>query len=255
MNGTVEKITKGRDHLGQPCVVCEQAIAETDQVVVCPRCRSIHHADCWKGKGGCGRKGCRQVAVTVRGEPPKGDGPPPPVSKKVILGGVLLVATLLIYLVFRPQPPDPAQGRTKITVLSEAAVDLNAVLTELSENWNSSHGEIYIDLQLVPPGALDPKLVVLIAAGEAPDVFSIAEDRFSYFVEQGALLALAEDGEGKPIYGVDHPAQLAKLVIWGGTEHPAEALEVLRYLQDSIPPVDRELLKEAGSTPLPLFSL
>lgn len=255
MSGTVEKITKGQDHLGQPCVVCGEAIAETDQVVVCPRCRSIHHADCWKGKGGCGRKGCRQVAVAVRGEPPKGDGPPPPVSKNVILGGVLLVAALLIYLVFRPQPPDPAQGRTKITFLGEAGVELNEVLTGLSEDWNNSHGEIYIDLQLVPPGALDPKLVVLIAAEQAPDVISISEDRFSYFVEQGALLALAEDGDGKAIYGVDHPAQLAKLVIWGGTEHPAEAREVLRYLQENIPPVDRGLLKETQSTPLPLFSL
>ena len=103
-----------------------------------------------------------------------------------------------------------------------------------SPSWqmrNASH-EIYIDLQLLPPAAMDTKLIVLIAAGEAPDVIALSEERFNFFLEQGALLALGQDEAGSPIYGVQHPAQLSTLVVWGDPEYPEEALEVLHYFQN-----------------------
>lgn len=253
MAGKTEKITSGEAYAGQPCVLCGEAISARDEVVVCPRCRSVQHADCWKSKGGCGKAGCPQLAQVVLGERPKGDGPPPPVSMKVIAGIILAAAALILYLIFRPQPPDPAMGRVKIAFLAEASYEVDAVMTELAETWNASHEEIYIDLQLLPPGTMDPKLVVLIAAGEAPDVISLSEERFNYFTEQGLLLPLDHDESGQPIYGIQHPAQLTKLVVWGGTAHPAEALQVLHYFRDNIPPVDLDALREHTTTPLPVF--
>jgi hypothetical protein len=253
MAGKTEKVTSGEAYAGQPCILCKKEIAAEDEVVVCPRCRSVQHADCWKSKGGCGRAGCPQIAQAVIGEKPKGDGPPPPVSKKAILGGVLAAATLILYLIFKPAPPDPAMGRTKIVFLAEADYQLDQVITELAEAWNADSEEIYIDLQLLPAGAIDAKLVVLIAAGDPPDVFAVPEDRFDFFAEQGSLLALDYDQEGQPIYGIQHPAQLTKLVIWGDTVHPEEALTVLHYFRDNIPPADLEALRERGVYTIPML--
>ena len=255
MAGKTEKITTGETHAGQPCILCQKTITASDEIVICPRCRSVQHADCWKAKGGCGRAGCPQVAQAVLGDRPEGDGPPPPVSKKVIIGSVLAVALLALYIIFRPAPPDPAMGRAKVVFMGEAAYDLSEVITELADAWNASHEEIYIDLQLLPPAAMDTKLIVLIAAGEAPDVIALSEERFNFFLEQGALLALGQDEAGSPIYGVQHPAQLSTLVVWGDTEYPEEALEVLHYFQENIPPADLDALRELPTHPLPLFGL
>ncbi|NMB02301.1 MAG: extracellular solute-binding protein [Firmicutes bacterium] len=255
MTGNLEKITKGDEHVGQPCIVCQEAIDPNNEVVLCPRCRSLHHVDCWKAKGGCGKTGCPQIAQAVKGEKPAGDGPPPPVSKWVILGGILAAIALILYLIFRPTPPDPAMGRTKIVFLGEAHYELTNSMTELADSWNETNEEIYIDLQLLPTGALDQKLVVLIAAGDAPDLIALSDDRFAYFVEQQALLPLTEDEYGEQVFGIQHPAQLSQLVVWRQTEHPTEALEVLHYFVENIPPADLDLLREVTSRPLPLFGL
>lgn len=255
MTGNLEKITTGEKHADEPCIVCQSAIKPTDEVILCPRCRSIHHVDCWKDKGGCGKTGCPQIAKAVVGERPEGDGPPPPVSKKVIFGGILAVLAFILYIIFRPAPPDPAMGRTKVVFLGEAHFELTTTMTELTDAWNETNEEIYIDLQLLPHGAMEQKLVVLVAAGQAPDLIALGEERYSFFVEQQALLPLGEDASGEPIYGIQHPAQLTKLVIWRQTEHPQEALEVLHYFVENIPPEDLEALQEAAKTPLPLFGL
>lgn len=249
----LEKITSGSEHLGQTCIVCQQTINQQDEVVVCPRCRTIHHVDCWKGKGGCGKTGCPQIAQAVVGERPEGDGPPPPVSKWVILGGLGALIALILLSIYWPKPPDPAQGRTKIVFLGEAYYELTQEMTELANEYNEASEEIYIDLQLLPPGSVDQKLVVLIAAGEAPDVMALADDRFAYFEEQGALLALGEDDNGKPIYGIQHPGQLTQLAVWGSTIYPEEAQEVLHYFASRITPVDLDMLRELNLQPAPLF--
>lgn len=253
MKDNLEKITKGEAHLGQICIFCEKSIHAEDEVVACPRCRTVHHVDCWKAKGGCGKTGCPQVGKAIVGERPPGDGPPPPISKKVVLAGIGVVLALVLLSIFWPKPPDPAAGRTKIVVLGEAFYDLTLSMTELADSYNATSEEIYIDLQLLPPGSLEQKLVVLIAAKEAPDVFAIDYDRYAYFVEQGVLLPLGEDGEGEPIYGIQHPAQLSQLVIWGDTIFPTQALEVLHYFVENIPPVDLDMLRELDIQPFPSF--
>lgn len=251
----LEKITAGSQHLGQTCIICAKTITEQDEVVVCPRCRSVHHADCWKNKGGCGKTGCPQVAKAVIGERPTGDGPPPPVSKWAIIGGVGAVFAIIILSILWPKPPDPAMGRTKIVLLGEAYYELTQEMGELADAFNEASEEIYIDLQLLPPGSVDQKLVVLIAAGEAPDVIALPEDRLWYFLENEALLKLGEDEQGEAIYFAQHPGQLAKLVIWGQTVHPEEALTVLNYFLENVTPVDLDFLRELDLKPSPLFGL
>ncbi|NLL42759.1 MAG: extracellular solute-binding protein [Firmicutes bacterium] len=251
MKGNLEKITRGTEHLGQSCVFCQQDIQAEDEVIACPRCRSPHHVHCWKDKGGCGKTGCPQVAQAVRGERPQGDGPPPPISRKVIALGVVAIAAIILAFIFWPKPPDPAMGRAKVVFMGEAYFELSEALTELAKEYNATSETTYIDLQLLPPGAMDTKLIVLIAANEAPDVMAIDDDRFAYFLENDVLLPLGEDESGEPIYGMQHPAQLTKLVVWSDTDHPQQALEVLHYFVDHIPPLDLNLLRELESQPWP----
>lgn len=251
MRGNPEKITKGSDHVEQACIVCQQKMSPEDDVVLCPRCRSVHHADCWKNKGGCGKTGCPQIAQAVKGNPPQGDGPPPPVSKKTIIGVALAALAVISVFALWPKPPDPAMGRTKIVFLGEAYYELSEHMNELADNYNSISEETYVDLQLLPSGAMDTKLVVLIAANDAPDVIALGDDRFEYFLEQGALLPLGEDPSGEPIYGIQHPGQLTTLVVWGSTDYPSQAVEVLHYFADRIPAADLDLLKELDKPSIP----
>ncbi|HBG00671.1 MAG TPA: hypothetical protein DDW87_03740 [Firmicutes bacterium] len=80
-------------------------------------------------------------------------------------------------------------------------------------------------------------------------MMAIGGDRYSYFLEQEVLLSLGEDEAGEPIYGIQHPAQLTQLVVWGATEYPKQALEVLRYFADTTPPADLDLLRELENRP------
>lgn len=244
MKKNLEKITSGAKYPKESCIICEKPIAPDDEVVRCPRCHSIHHEACWKNKGGCGKTGCPQIAKAVIGAKPKGDGPLPPLSRKYILGGIALAVAFILIFAFWPKPPDPALGRDKVVVLSEAYFELSNIMSELAEQFNADNTEIYIDLQLMPANAMDTKLVVLIAAGEAPDIFTLQNERFPYFLEQEVLMALEVDEDGEEVYGIEHPAQLSMFVAWRKTKHPQATLQVLHYFIENIPSVERDLLKE-----------
>ncbi|HHY09137.1 MAG TPA: hypothetical protein GX528_01080 [Firmicutes bacterium] len=250
MQKNLEKITSGVDYPEQSCIICQERIKAGDEVVRCPRCHSIHHADCWKNKGGCGKTGCPQIAKAVVGPPPQGDGPPPPLPRKYIWGGIALAAVLILIAVFWPKPPDPALGRDKVVVLGESYFELSNIMSELADEFNENNSEIYIDLQLLPVGAMDTKLMVLIAAGEAPDVFTLRKERLSFFLEQDTLMALGVEENGTEIYGIEHPAQQAYFVAWRESKHPEAALAVLHYFVENIPPLAEELLWETEAPPL-----
>lgn len=249
MEEKLEVLTPDSAHVGRPCNLCGRALAAGDEVVECPRCHRFHHAACWKTKGGCATKGCPQVAVAVVGEKPLGDGPPPPIPKWYFAVGALAIVGLILLIMFWPKPPDPAAGRTKITVMDESYLELQQALVPAVEKFNEESTTTYIDLQLLPGMGMQQKLMVLIAAGDAPDIFSVNEEQFAMFAGQGALLELGRTSTGEPIYGVQHPARLAKLVIWGRTENPEAAREVLDFLLEHIPPVDLEKLRELQSQP------
>lgn len=241
MSETLEKITRGSDHAGRACTFCRETIASDDEIVVCPRCRQVHHADCWRQNGGCGKTGCAQTAKAVVGERPPGDGPPQPISKRAVFGAASLIVIIIAASILWPKPPDPALGRTKIVFLGEAGYDLQEVMTAVAEEFNSASEEIFLDLQLLPPGTLQQKLVVLVAAGHAPDIVTVSAEQFPFLRDEGALLALGENEAGEAVYSVEHPVQPRKIVVWATTEHPAEALEVLRYLVPRIQP--RQLIQ------------
>lgn len=250
MKEKLEEITIGSSHAGKPCLVCADSVSAEDELVICPRCGGIHHVKCWKYKGGCGKQGCAQIAKAVVGPKPEGDGPPAPISKKVIFGILSAVVIIILTSIFWPKPPDPAGDRHKIVFMGESYYQLETEMTKLTDQFNAENEEIYIDLQLIPPGTINQKLMVLIAANEAPDVMAIEEGRYNHFVEQGALLPLGSDEQDQVIYGIEHPAQLAQFVVWKTTEFPEEALEVLHYFAGNITPIDRDLLEES-TRPLP----
>ena len=75
-------------------------------------------------------------------------------------------------------------GRTKIVFFGEADHLLTLSMTELAEDYNATSETIYIDLQLLPPRTMDTKLVVLIAANEAPDVMAVDDNRYRYFLNK-----------------------------------------------------------------------
>lgn len=236
MSEILEKVSSGANHAGQECVYCRETIKAEHEVVICPRCKSPHHADCWKSNGGCGTRGCPQIAKGVMGERSKGDGPPPPISRRTIFAVAGLLIIVIAAILLWPKPQDPAMGRTEIVFLAEGGYDLHTVMMTAAEEFNSANDDIYLDLQLLPLGTLETKLVVLIFADHAPDIVAVSEEYFLNLRSEGALLALGEDAAGEPIYGIDHPAASTKIVVWGATEHPVEALEVLDFLIPRIPP-------------------
>lgn len=179
--------------------------------------------------------GCPQTAKAVVGEKREGDGPPPPISKKVIFGAVALIAILITVSALWPTPPDPALGRTKIVFLGEADYILQEAMTSIAAEFNGASEEIYLDLQLLPPATLEQKLLVLVAAGQAPDIAIVSEQQFPFLRDEGALLALGENKAGEAVYHLEHPALRGKIIVWGSTEHPEAARAVLDYLIPRLP--------------------
>lgn len=242
MGERIEIISSDSPHLGKACLACNKPIQAQAEMVKCPRCHTLHHADCWKQRGGCAKTGCSQVAKNVVGDRPIGDGPPPPIPRSHIIGGIGIVILLILAMVFWPKPPDPAMGRTKVVFMTETFLDEQQILDTIVKQWNETSETIYIDLQTLPVGGMEQKLVVLMAAGDAPDIFTLADNRYDVFLQQEALFPMTTE-DGETTYGIQHPARLGKLVVYSGTKHPAETLEVLDYLLASIPPIDLEELK------------
>ena len=98
--------------------------------------------------------------------------PTPPVSKKVIAGGILASVVVILLMVFWPKPPDPAMGRTKIVFLGPAYQELSDVAPNSSKDIMLQAKMSTLTCSFFSQG-MDTKLVVLIAANQAPDVLAI----------------------------------------------------------------------------------
>lgn len=48
MREVVVNITEGSPLGGRPCRACEAPLAVGQSAVTCPRCKAVHHVDCWK---------------------------------------------------------------------------------------------------------------------------------------------------------------------------------------------------------------
>ncbi len=231
------------EHIGKSCSYCEEKFVAGDEFVECPRCHSYHHADCWKQKGGCAKRGCAQIAKNVVGERPKGDGLPPPIPRKHVFIGIGVVLVIIIVSIFWPQSPDPAAGRIKIEVLLEVTMNDQDEMNRIINDFNTASEDIYIELQTSSLSIIENQLVVRMAAGDAPDIFSLPYARFEAMQDQiGAMYPLGDSSN--PAYGVQHPSQLRVMSVFVHTEHPAEALTVFRYLLEEMPRHDLTELKE-----------
>ncbi len=236
--------------LHSPCKLCSVNLEE-EEVVECPRCHSHHHLSCWKTKGGCAKRGCPQLAEVFKGEKPKGDGPPPPISKKSLLGGIALFLLIVLGAMFWPKPPEPWEGRIKITFMAEGSIVEQSLLETLAEDFNALQEEIYLHTQILPYGTMEMKLMVLLAANDTPDIFTMNYERFPIYVHRELLLPLKEEEE-EILYGIEHPAQHSMMGIMARTPNEKEARSVLAYLLDAIPPLDLETLP-APFFPSPTF--
>ena len=125
-------------------------------------------------------------------------------------------------------------------------LEAQETLVPAVEQFNAESTTTYIDLQLLPAWA-QPEADCAHRCRGSPGYFALDEDQFAQFAREGILLELGQTPEGEPIYGVQHPGRLAKLVIWGQTKSPEVAQEVLAFLLEHIPPVDLDKLRELQS--------
>lgn len=246
------------DHklVGDICIACQKKLNAGDEVVVCPRCKSPHHADCWREAAGCRQHGCPQVALAVQSEPRENLGDArylkrsPQRTALIIISVVLVLG--LVGFALRPGP-DPAAGRTKISIMVPGGIPESAYFDPIVEEFNASHPEHYLSIAVTPSVAYDQKLVVLMGARDAPDVFSLFEDRYLMFAEHGGLLDLTPYLESRPdlidsffpnglealqvdgsIYGIPHPGRNEILAIWFASSHPDLAWEILVALLEKM---------------------
>ncbi len=233
---------------------CQEPLQAGDEVVECPRCHAFHHVDCWKRSGGCSRHGCPQVAKAVKGEPPKGDPPPPPVDRRFLIGGVAVGIALILAMFFWPQPPDPAAGRQKVVFMAEADFVEQEQLQNLAKEFNESQDTMFLDMQLLPYGNMEMKLIVVMAAGESPDLFTLSRPRLQQYAQQGALMNLGSEEE--PLWGIPHPGQPRYIAMFVRPTHPEATHVVLEYLLEHLPEAeDPEAMweqdVESGPMPMP----
>lgn len=235
---------------GAPCAVCSAAVAAGVEAVFCPRCRSAHHLSCWIEHGGCGRRGCRQVArrdlLPSKTEEPIRPSKIPRWAILAVIAGILVIGG---WLGWSARNATMTRAVT-MTVMVPSLEDEFLWHTLVDEYNQNPPGEKRLELLYTPYGTMgmsyDQKLVVLIAARDGPEVVVLEPDRFDAYVEQRALApiddvvaALLEQGvtldagrladarRDGVYYGVPHPARDAYLVSPVVTRHTGEGPRLL----------------------------
>lgn len=242
--------------LNAQCIACQEGFNVGDEVVLCPRCKTPHHADCWRDAAGCKRHGCPQVAIAIKTEPKENLGDArylkrTPQQKALLVIGIILLCGLLV-LALRPGP-DPAGGRTKLSIMVPGGILETTYFDEFADAFNETYPEYYLSVSVTPSIAYDQKLVVLLGARDAPDVFSLLEDRYRMFAEHDGLLDLTPYLESDPefvarvfpegldaqkvnggIYGLPHPGRNEIFSIWVASPQPDLAWRLMVLLLDKI---------------------
>lgn len=278
---SVTRLTDDSELVGTDCTHCHQQLAVGDEVVICPRCKSAHHVQCWKDNFGCARRGCPQVAEAVLPDKPireeSGDNKylekeRPKMKWKIALG---ILAAAVLVAAMTVSGPDPAAGRTKIVLMTQGGVRETDFFQSVADEFNKAHPEWYLESMVTPFGGYDQKLVVLLGAREAPDIFVAADyDRYRMFAERGGFLSLDQYLKDDPalrdklfpegleklqvnghIYGVPHPYRPDIFGIYALTEHPDVAWQTLVTVIERIQsdwPEELRVQKESNEM-APLF--
>ena len=238
----VTKLTESHPLVSKQCAHCGVPFASGDEVVICPRCKTPHHRHCWTDNLGCTTLGCPQTAQALRpsqqAQEDLGDDryliKDRPKQKWRILGAVVAII-LLIFLFTRPGP-DPAAGKTKITVMTTGGIIETNFYTELAENFNAQHPDLYLESVVTPVQGYEMKLMVLIGAKNAPDIFVCEPQRYLDFAQMGALLDLSGYlAQDQDLVSFLSPVDLAAVTVDGrvyGIPHPFKP-EVLAIFVDS----------------------
>lgn len=256
--------------VGAKCAYCGKELQAGDLAVVCPRCKKPHHSRCWKEKAGCATLGCPQVAEAVRAEKTDRAGDRLAqaaregvrrrrtwltIAAVVIAAGVMIAGFGLGTFGTRREAADK---RAVITVLLPVSAE-SPDLTRIAEKFNRQSRDSRVEMSIVPFGAYEQKLVVLLAAQDAPDVFALPPDRFELFASRGVFLRLdSPDGPdqaapGNPpaewlkyarvgdiLYGFPHPRFGQILGIAAASKHPQAAREFLKFYFANLQPADME---------------
>lgn len=249
----VVTLQSGDSRIGVPCAVCSSPLAAGEEAVFCPRCKSGHHLRCWIQQGGCGRRGCRQVAsrelLPEKVEAPIRPSKIPPRAIAAVVAAILFIGG---WLVWNARNAAIIRANTMTVMVPSLEDDLlwRQLVDEYNEDPPTGKRLELIYTPYGPTGIdYEQKLLVLLAARDGPEVVVLEPDLFSVYLQQEFLTpvdevvaALVEQGvpldaarlaearrEGTH-YGIPHPERHAFLVTPVVTRHTGEGPELLRVI-------------------------
>lgn len=263
-----ETLHDGHPFVGRPCVVCEKALEPGAEALACPRCKSLHHKECWIQNAGCGARGCPQVAsIRPAGVRQTDDDRArqyrnPVLTAAAVAAVILLIAGMLGYTYWtdrnKPQPD------LTLLVPDHAGA---AALQDLVDAYGDERG-LHIELLLSPYGGqgflYNQKLLVMMAAGDIPDIIFLSEERLRAFASAGRLVSLEAIAQRQPwrsestarrvpqgyvdgvLFGAPHPTRHLFIAIPEGGKNPDEAIEFVAYIFEhtEVGPEDEAFLEE-----------
>lgn len=255
------------------CSRCGVALLAGEQAVICPRCKRAHHVKCWKVRGGCATLGCRQLAVAILPDVRKLEdrlnqvGPIWQRRPAILLFvGLLSVALLAGLLIQKNRSAVTASALPELTLMAWGSPMQYQQMKKTASQFETNHAQVRVRVDLSPVAAYEQKLIILMAAKDAPDVFVLPTDRVGMYAQQGALVPLDAFVSENPTALGTIPAARMKDGVWNGkryavaspsgagvmaigtlSRHPNLAWELLTSLLRAMPPPEKEPLLPRGA--------
>lgn len=252
-------LDEGAEDIGELCPACDKVLSLGDAVIACPRCKTVHHEACWHDRG-CARLGCPHLATRVieRDRPRITDDDRAkeyikPVPKWVpwTIGFLVLFLMIGVPVLRKYVFADP---RPKLTVMVPSGTD-EALIDLVATRFAAFNTDIQVEVILGPPGDLYlQKLMIMIGARDAPDIFLLSYPNFATLAVQGAYYDLSEWVNSNPEsiqglpeerlrrgqiegvwYGVPHPNRPLFFGIFAGSPLADRATDLLEAIIASLP--------------------
>lgn len=226
-------LDEGADGVGELCPACSKMLDVGDSVIACPRCKTNHHETCWHERG-CARLGCPHIAtrVTERDGPRITDDDRAKEYIKPVPKWVPWTVGFLVFFVMIGVPVLKkyvfADPRPKLTVMLPSGTD-EALVNTVAEHYASFNTDIQVEVILGPAGDLYlQKLMIMIGARDAPDIFLLSYPNFATLALQGAYYDLSEWVDSNPESLRDLPDERLRRGqidgVWYGVPHPSRPL-------------------------------